>query len=342
MQSEEGSNLAALADHGGSSQVDNGAVVGGAVPIERVPPPTTTVDRAVSPGADPTDRSSDPHPSSSPSSPPEPVQNGDDDDPPLPNLTSRPPGTSYSLSSSELRQRRVILRHHNLPVNAPSASTASSISSSSSSSSQAPPASRGTPSSPGSSSAAPAASSDPRGKSPDQDRGASTADEDALYQCNICLDMASSPVVTLCGHLFCWPCVHRWLESRLPASNTCPVCKSALEKAKLIPIYARGRTEDPRATSPPIPDRPAGQRTEAPPNPRRFGFGGQPFGPDFNINTFHGNVHFGLGLFPGLGFQFNLGGPAPDQQGAVAQQQAFVSRIFLLIGALIFLGILLY
>lgn len=29
-----------------------------------------------------------------------------------------------------------------------------------------------------------------------------------LYECNICLETASEPVITTCGHLFCWPCIY--------------------------------------------------------------------------------------------------------------------------------------
>ena len=28
-------------------------------------------------------------------------------------------------------------------------------------------------------------------------------------QCNICLDTARDAVVSMCGHLFCWPCLHQ-------------------------------------------------------------------------------------------------------------------------------------
>lgn len=53
--------------------------------------------------------------------------------------------------------------------------------------------------------------------------------------------------VSMCGHLFCWPCLHQWLETR-PTRQLCPVCKAAISKDKVIPIYGRGSTnqEDPR------------------------------------------------------------------------------------------------
>uniref|UniRef100_A0A914RNH6 RING-type E3 ubiquitin transferase n=1 Tax=Parascaris equorum TaxID=6256 RepID=A0A914RNH6_PAREQ len=35
----------------------------------------------------------------------------------------------------------------------------------------------------------------------------------------------------MCGHLFCWPCLHQWLNTR-PNRQLCPVCKSAISKDK--------------------------------------------------------------------------------------------------------------
>lgn len=40
--------------------------------------------------------------------------------------------------------------------------------------------------------------------------------------------------------------VYQWIVSNTPLCNTCPVCKSAVDKDKLIPIYTRGKNVDPR------------------------------------------------------------------------------------------------
>lgn len=37
---------------------------------------------------------------------------------------------------------------------------------------------------------------------------------ESAFECNICLDVASDAVISMCGHLFCWPCLHQWLETR--------------------------------------------------------------------------------------------------------------------------------
>lgn len=39
----------------------------------------------------------------------------------------------------------------------------------------------------------------------------SSADDDAggAFDCNVCYDVAREPVVTMCGHLYCWPCLYR-------------------------------------------------------------------------------------------------------------------------------------
>lgn len=59
----------------------------------------------------------------------------------------------------------------------------------------------------------------------------------SLVECNICLDTARDPVVTFCGHLFCWPCLYRWLRN---GHNVCPVCKAGVSRENVIPLYGRG------------------------------------------------------------------------------------------------------
>ncbi|XP_042292404.1 uncharacterized protein rnf5 isoform X2 [Thunnus albacares] len=69
----------------------------------------------------------------------------------------------------------------------------------------------------------------------------------ATFECNICLDTARDAVISMCGHLFCWPCLHQWLETR-PSRQQCPVCKAGISREKVIPLYGRGSSsqEDPR------------------------------------------------------------------------------------------------
>ena len=62
----------------------------------------------------------------------------------------------------------------------------------------------------------------------------------AAFECNICLDVAREAVISMCGHLFCWPCLHTWLETR-PNRQICPVCKAGIGKDKVVPLYGRGK-----------------------------------------------------------------------------------------------------
>ncbi|KAF7829705.1 E3 ubiquitin-protein ligase RNF185-like [Senna tora] len=101
------------------------------------------------------------------------------------------------------------------------------------------------------------------------------------FECNICFDLAQDPIITLCGHLFCWPCLYKWLHLH-SQSRECPVCKALIEEDKLVPLYGRGKTStDPRSRSIPginIPHRPAGQRPETAPPPESNHFPQHGFG----------------------------------------------------------------
>ncbi|KAF8410633.1 hypothetical protein HHK36_003165 [Tetracentron sinense] len=98
----------------------------------------------------------------------------------------------------------------------------------------------------------------------------SSSNDTGSFECNICFELAQDPIVTLCGHLYCWPCLYKWLHIH-SHSQECPVCKALVQEEKLVPLYGRGKTPaDPRSKSIPginIPNRPAGQRPETAPPP---------------------------------------------------------------------------
>ncbi|BAT89528.1 hypothetical protein VIGAN_06050100 [Vigna angularis var. angularis] len=69
--------------------------------------------------------------------------------------------------------------------------------------------------------------------------------ENDCFDCNICLEAAYDPVVTLCGHLYCWPCIYKWLHVQNSSvepdqPQTCPVCKSKISHTLVVPLYGRG------------------------------------------------------------------------------------------------------
>lgn len=128
--------------------------------------------------------------------------------------------------------------------------------------------------------------------------------DNQVFECNICLDTAKDAVVSMCGHLFCWPCLHQWLSTADGTQNrSCPVCKAAISRDKVIPIYGRGgddtNRQDPRDKLPP---RPPGQRTEPPDMGGYNGpwgtFGGVNGGPFFGFGDGGFHMSFGIGTFP--------------------------------------------
>lgn len=198
------------------------------------------------------------------------------------------------------------------------------------------------------------------------------------FECNICFELAQDPVVTLCGHLYCWPCLYRWLRHH-SHSQECPVCKALTQEEKLVPLYGRGKQPtDPRTKSYPgmdIPRRPPGQRPQTatpPPEANIFpniGFrsmGGFVPMATARISNFTLSTAFGgLSLFPSLfnvqlhgfpnatvygttsgfpyGYQGFHGGhacgfPHPMSRGQVADN--VLKNLLLLIGFLVVLALL--
>ncbi|XP_052174067.1 uncharacterized protein LOC127789253 [Diospyros lotus] len=89
-------------------------------------------------------------------------------------------------------------------------------------------------------------------------------DGGSFFDCNICLDMARDPIVTCCGHLFCWSCIYRWLQVHSDAKE-CPVCKGEVTIKNVTPIYGRGNStpEPEEDSSVKIPARPQARRIES-------------------------------------------------------------------------------
>lgn len=222
-----------------------------------------------------------------------------------------------------------------------------------------------------------AAGPSPAGEESSAAGGAAASDQGGSFDCNICLELAQDPVVTLCGHLFCWPCLYRWLQMH-SICQECPVCKASVEEEKVIPLYGRGKVNcvDPRTKAVPglnIPHRPAGQRpetarhAESPYPPPGFNFMAGSAGPAATARFGNITLSAGFGLFPSLfGFQLHGfpeasgigGGPGihlgstnglpsshihtnqpiiPDQQ-----QEALLSRLLLLLGVFVIVCLLLF
>eukprot|EP00439_Symbiodinium_sp_Y106_P055216 s1206_g7.t1 len=138
----------------------------------------------------------------------------------------------------------------------------------------------------------------------------------ASFECNICLEQAVEPVVTRCGHLFCWGCLHQWLNSTAASQasragqlnsgmsgmqtvgSACPICKASVTIQNVIPVYTRGSQTDPRNSYPNLPARPPGERPEPEPASvlalQAFQHGGTPESYGFTAGQGFYPVIFGL------------------------------------------------
>lgn len=86
-----------------------------------------------------------------------------------------------------------------------------------------------------------------------------------FFDCNVCLDMAVEPVLTCCGHLFCWPCFYNLPYDHLDVKE-CPICGGEVTVTSLVPIY--GNTDGncarkPKESGLEAPPRPRAQRVES-------------------------------------------------------------------------------
>ena len=119
------------------------------------------------------------------------------------------------------------------------------------------------------------------------------------FECTICLDTAKEPVLTKCGHMFCWPCIYNWLDSKGGRAK-CPNCKNEITKDDLIPVYANGENKENTNRFKNIPKRPKAERNPSSDNDNdnqsffnfafnSFGFGG--FFPFMRMNFNNNNQY---------------------------------------------------
>lgn len=172
----------------------------------------------------------------------------------------------------------------------------------------------------------------------------SDADSDGAFLCNVCLEPVKDrePVVTQCGHLYCWPCLFRWLNTQ---HTTCPVCKAGCSTENVIPIYIKGSVEDPRgrreSSAEDVPGRPLGRRPEPVVN--------NAAGQGNNNNNNNNGVTFtsGIGFFPSLfGLQFQSFVHVPPPVSAADHEEAaksvYIQRILLIFGVIVMLCLLFF
>ncbi|XP_031738631.1 uncharacterized protein LOC101212429 isoform X2 [Cucumis sativus] len=89
----------------------------------------------------------------------------------------------------------------------------------------------------------------------------------SLFDCNICLDVAKDPILTCCGHLFCWSCFYQ-LSYVHSNAKECPECQGEVTDTSIIPIYGHGNGNRAQKSKPndsglKVPPRPRAQRIES-------------------------------------------------------------------------------
>lgn len=54
--------------------------------------------------------------------------------------------------------------------------------------------------------------------------------QDQSTICHLCSEMRTHPSSLLCGHIFCWFCIHQWLKER----SECPICRQPTEASRVV------------------------------------------------------------------------------------------------------------
>jgi len=114
-------------------------------------------------------------------------------------------------------------------------------------------------------------------------------------ECNICYEESDEPVSTMCGHIYCWSCIYKWVRTKSGTDN-CPVCKNKVSEDKLIPLYPKNYIQEKRNadTTDGVPKRPHAKRDE------RNSTSHRGFGPFTGIHLNMPNFAVTIGCLPTL------------------------------------------
>ncbi|KAK8894915.1 hypothetical protein M9Y10_023356 [Tritrichomonas musculus] len=142
------------------------------------------------------------------------------------------------------------------------------------------------------------------------------------WHCPICKDQLKSPVVSPCGHIFCWPCISKHLQNEENGNKICPVCHKPLDLEKIVPIY--GQTNQAKDNEAPPP--PKAERVETEEEIRERNRQNNQF---FNQNG--NNFNFEFGMFPfgaSIGFTYRNGTGFQAYRGN--NRQGFRNPLFIM------------
>ena len=91
-----------------------------------------------------------------------------------------------------------------------------------------------------------------KGGDNEKDREGGRIDSNGVVrQCPLCMDQITHPAAPLCGHVFCWDCIHTWVNthsnthshssnnnSSSSSSNIkCPVCRCLFQRESVRPLF---------------------------------------------------------------------------------------------------------
>ena len=162
-------------------------------------------------------------------------------------------------------------------------------------------------------------------------------EEHRRFECLICFDEAREPIVTPCGHLYCWPCIYSWLQQNRQ-SYTCPACNSGISMQSIIPLYTKENEVLANQTMPP---RPPPQRSEPVRNSSYNPF--RNLGEDFG----YAGPGEGVSVFAGFGFfptiqsllatsEYSVGDALNPHVDTVSQKEATAVCVLCLFALLTF------